>query len=227
MVLRKLATAIRNYNWFTVFIELLIVIFGVYIGIYLGDVQQDAQHQAETLQALNALKEEFESDLARVDEVIEFQAERIDIYQEVSELLSQNNLDGASISALFQVVSGGRNDTYFPNRAAYEAMRTGGYMAALPVEALRLQITRLIERNYVRQELNADYYDQQILYFGREMMALHWDFGENQLLTEDGGTILRNGMREIEGRAVFYRGFLSNTVRPEMEKTVLMIDSFQ
>ena len=88
MILRKLADAIREQKWFTVFIELLIVIFGVYIGLYLSGEQQAIDHRKETMQALAALEAEFRSDLARVDEIIEFQKQRQAQYKQAMDLLT-------------------------------------------------------------------------------------------------------------------------------------------
>ncbi|BFM09659.1 hypothetical protein [Halioxenophilus aromaticivorans] len=42
MILRRLANAIRKQDWFTVFIETLIVVFGVYLGIQLGNWNSDS-----------------------------------------------------------------------------------------------------------------------------------------------------------------------------------------
>ena len=37
MILQRLATSIRKQDWFTVFIETLIVVLGVFLGIQLGN----------------------------------------------------------------------------------------------------------------------------------------------------------------------------------------------
>ena len=37
MILRRLATSIRKQDWFTVFIETLIVVFGVFIGLQVNN----------------------------------------------------------------------------------------------------------------------------------------------------------------------------------------------
>ena len=46
MILQRLATAIREQNWFTVLIETLIVVFGVFIGLQVQQwaVERDRQH---------------------------------------------------------------------------------------------------------------------------------------------------------------------------------------
>ncbi|MGB3626890.1 MAG: hypothetical protein WA989_13735, partial [Henriciella sp.] len=43
MILRRLATSIRKQDWFTVLIETLIVVLGVYLGIQLGNWNEDRE----------------------------------------------------------------------------------------------------------------------------------------------------------------------------------------
>lgn len=55
MILRRLTTAIRKQDWFTVLIETLIVVFGVFIGLQLGnwnEARAAEQRRDEIIQAL-------------------------------------------------------------------------------------------------------------------------------------------------------------------------------
>ena len=45
MILRSLATALRKQDWFTVVIETLIVVFGVFLGIQLGNWNEARETQ--------------------------------------------------------------------------------------------------------------------------------------------------------------------------------------
>ncbi len=47
MILQRLATSIRKQDWFTVLIETLIVVFGVYLGIQLGNWNGARQDRAQ------------------------------------------------------------------------------------------------------------------------------------------------------------------------------------
>jgi hypothetical protein len=37
MILRKLAESIRQQNWFTVLVEILIVVIGIFVGLQVDD----------------------------------------------------------------------------------------------------------------------------------------------------------------------------------------------
>ena len=228
MILRTLAEAVKRQDWFVVFIELLIVVFGVYIGIYLGDIQTARNHAVETDQALAALESELRSDMIRLDEVIALQTKRIDEQAELIELWSEEAHDGARVSTLLTTVLRD-NSTFFPNRSAYQAMQSGGYLAALPDEALRLHVARLFEREYERQDLNAVYYDELSFDFANAIMSLHWDLLGNRLLGDPATStiVLRNGMTSVRNQGQFYFDFITGQIRPDMIAALEMIDAYQ
>jgi hypothetical protein len=228
MILRTLAEAIKRQDWFVVVIELLIVVFGVYIGIYLGDIQAARQHAVETDQALLALESELRSDIARLDEVIALQTMRIQEQQELVQLWSNEDSDGERITSLLKTILGD-NSTFFPNKSAYRAMQTGGFLAALPDEALRLHIARLFEREYVRQDLNATFYDELSFDFAVMIMSAHWDLEDHRPLGDPANSrvVLRNGIITVRNQGQFYFNFITGQVRPDMIATLEMIDAYQ
>ncbi|MAI90361.1 hypothetical protein [Ponticaulis sp.] len=58
MILGRLATSIRKQDWFTVVIETLIVVFGVYLGIQLGNWNSDNASARSERAVLEQLHEE-------------------------------------------------------------------------------------------------------------------------------------------------------------------------
>lgn len=228
MILRRLAKAIKQQDWFVVFIELLIVVFGVYIGIYLGDAQSARQHAIETDQALAALESELRSDIVRLDEVISIQTDRIREQQELIRLWGSEDSDGEEISIILTTVLSD-NSTLFPNKSAYEAMQAGGYLAALPNETLRLSITRLFEREYARQEMNAIYYDELSFDFANMILASNWDRVNHHLLGDHALALarLRNGIITVHDQGQFYFSFITEQVRPDILNVLGMIDDYQ
>ncbi|MEM5518641.1 hypothetical protein WNY37_16910 [Henriciella sp. AS95] len=78
MILQRLATSIRKQDWFTVLIETLIVVFGVFLGIQLGNWNEARQDQSGLLSAVDRLKGEAELNLKIADGVIE----RIDDFED-------------------------------------------------------------------------------------------------------------------------------------------------
>ncbi len=63
MILQRLATSIRKQDWFTVVIETLIVVFGVYLGIQLGNWNGARAERAEGEALVERLYEELTTSL--------------------------------------------------------------------------------------------------------------------------------------------------------------------
>lgn len=228
MILRRIASAIRRQDWFVVFIEIVIVVLGVYIGIYLGDIQQAQKFKQDTDTALAALETELRSDLERLNEVIAIQTRLVAGQDELMALLSADELAGRRAGDLMRVITN-ENDTFFPNRGAYTTLQTEGYLAALGDEALGLQISRLFEREFVRQGYNAELYDELGFKLAGEAVGNYWDHETDTLIPgkEHGAIIIRNWLLVFHNQGKFYLGFLTETVQPELVKTLEMIDAYQ
>ena len=67
MILQRLAEAIQEQNWFTVIIEVLIVVFGVVIGIEISNLNEDRKFDAQEREFLGQLREEIISNNRRLD----------------------------------------------------------------------------------------------------------------------------------------------------------------
>ncbi|MGB3624869.1 MAG: hypothetical protein WA989_03515 [Henriciella sp.] len=63
MILQRLATSICKQDWFTVLIETLIVVFGVFIGLQLGNWNEARAERAQETELLAALHQEIETSI--------------------------------------------------------------------------------------------------------------------------------------------------------------------
>ncbi|WP_084420039.1 hypothetical protein [Henriciella litoralis] len=63
MILQRLATSIRKQDWFTVLIETLIVVLGVFLGIQLGNWNNARSERAQETELLQALHQEIETSI--------------------------------------------------------------------------------------------------------------------------------------------------------------------
>ena len=87
MILRKLAEAIRQQDWFTVVLEVFVVVAGIFIGLQVDDWNSSRQDRRDEQQYLNRLHDEIlnaELLSARLlDRRIERQAVALDILDAV------------------------------------------------------------------------------------------------------------------------------------------------
>ena len=75
MILRRLTDAFRKQDWFTVLIETLIVVFGVFLGIQLGNWNDDRVLTSSADQARQELIEDLRRDIATFNVRREFYAD--------------------------------------------------------------------------------------------------------------------------------------------------------
>lgn len=59
MILRRLANAVRAQNWFTVALEIMIVVIGIFIGMQVTEWNQDREARARTQLVIQALREDL------------------------------------------------------------------------------------------------------------------------------------------------------------------------
>jgi len=64
MIIRRMAEAIREQNWFTVIVEIFIVVIGIFLGLQVSEWNEERQQQARTKQVLETLREDLQSALA-------------------------------------------------------------------------------------------------------------------------------------------------------------------
>lgn len=78
MILRRIAEAIRDQSWFTVVIELMIVVIGIVIGLQVDGWNQTRKDRIEERQILVRLQADIEATIAELNESLE----REDLYLE-------------------------------------------------------------------------------------------------------------------------------------------------
>lgn len=71
MILRRLSTAFRKQDWVTVFVETLIVIFGVFIALQVNNWNTARGDQADARVVLERLEQDFVQILDRSDRSLE------------------------------------------------------------------------------------------------------------------------------------------------------------
>ena len=67
MILRRITSAFKRQDWFTVAIETLIVVLGVFLGIQLGNWNQSRADAREYAEALERLRGEIDANLRILD----------------------------------------------------------------------------------------------------------------------------------------------------------------
>ena len=69
MILQRLANSIRKQDWFTVFIETLIVVLGVFVGLQVNNWNEARQARGKEALYLSDLIDDLNADLGEIDQV--------------------------------------------------------------------------------------------------------------------------------------------------------------
>ena len=90
MIVRKLAEAMRQQNWFTVVLEILIVVIGLFIGLQVDDWNQRRIDRSTEAAYLRELLEDFEANRATLEKT----SQRLEtILRNMNALLGQSVLE--------------------------------------------------------------------------------------------------------------------------------------
>lgn len=69
MILRRLVAAFRRQDWFTVLVETMIVVFGVFIGLQVSNWNAARQDRAREEVYLARIAEDLRADIVEIDEI--------------------------------------------------------------------------------------------------------------------------------------------------------------
>ena len=144
MIIRRLADAIRQQSWFTVFLEILIVVAGIFIGLQVDDWNNLRKDRGDEQHYLNRLHDEIlnaEKLSARLlDRRIERQASLIDLLDTVLIDVEKSSLTESECYAIgslhyFNIVVSGLS--------AAEELTASGRMGILQDKDLRAALGAL------------------------------------------------------------------------------------
>ena len=144
MILRRLADALRQQNWFTVVLEILIVVAGIFIGLQVDDWNNFRRDRGDEQHYLNRLHDEIlnaEKLSARLlDRRIERQASVFDLLDAVLVDVEQSSLTDSQCYAIgslhyFNIVVSGLS--------AAEELTASGRMGILQDKELRAALGAL------------------------------------------------------------------------------------
>ena len=96
MILRRLAEAIQQQNWFVVLLEVMIVVVGIFIGLQVDDWNQERLNRVNETIYLQEFLEDFEANRAQLKESIGAFEEILD---SITALLVQSAKDSPTWTA--------------------------------------------------------------------------------------------------------------------------------
>jgi len=93
MILRRIAEAFRRQDWFTVFIETMIVVLGVFLGLQVNNWNEARSERAKEAFAIDSLRSDFQALDFSVSHGVCWHRRALDGLQVVAEALNAGRLD--------------------------------------------------------------------------------------------------------------------------------------
>ena len=144
MILRKLADAITAQNWFTVVLEVLIVVVGIFAGLQVDDWNEGRKDRAEVRLYLEYLHEDVAADITAYKLRGEDTLGKSDALDALLEFIEAGDAPGMDPAAHFQLV---RHSTDYGwaipvvRSVTYRDMENSGKLALIEDATLRFALS--------------------------------------------------------------------------------------
>jgi len=147
MILKRLSAAVAEQNWITVFLEILIVVVGIFLGLQVDDwneVRKDRVREAEYLQRIDV---ELAEDITEFETAITLANRRIGDAQLILAVLADPTLATSTPTEFVRaLVRAGF--TFFPvvSDNTFEEIKSTGELGIIRDVALRTSVTKYYQQ---------------------------------------------------------------------------------
>ena len=142
MIIRRLAAAIKNQDWFTVFIEFVIVVAGIFVGLQVNDWNENRLNRAQERANLARLLDEAENSLAYIEGMVEGVTIIIGAQRQLLEIMSSDGpLPIDTTTAEFGFESLNWFQAITPPRAVYDELEATGGLKLIRSNAIRESVS--------------------------------------------------------------------------------------
>jgi hypothetical protein len=130
MILRRLSTAVRKQDWFTVLIETLIVVLGVFLGIQLGNWNEARAGQLLGEAYVERLIVDLRADLYGAQNLAGYYAEVLEAVIETDRLLSLPDPDDKAL--VINAYRATEIALWPQSKSTWEQIVSSGHLSLLP-----------------------------------------------------------------------------------------------
>jgi hypothetical protein len=163
MVLRRFAKAIRSQDWFTVFVELVVLIVGVFLGLQVDDWNQRRLDRIEEQYYLDRLGRDLKHSLIEQEEQLEAAKMKFDDTLAIQNVLETGDLGSMTVDEFehrIGMVRGFASSTLVT--ATMQELIAGGKASLLQSDELREELADFNEW-YARHKQSYEYVSGSIM----------------------------------------------------------------
>lgn len=192
MIHKRLAAAIGGHNWFTVAVEILIVVTGIFIGLQVDDWNEARKGRQIEHRYLERIYADVAVDIASMHHGIELAKERGAMGKLLLQALDQPDLVRADPTAFMYAIERA-NYTYSPSSEndTFEELKYSGELQIIRNAELRAALTGYYKKfedfqqwSYLRESEQVGYNKEKLgILTAQQIYALN-DYGDSATFTE-------------------------------------------
>lgn len=201
MIINKLATALRRQDWFTVLLEVAIVVVGIFIALQVDDWNDARDAQTSEAQYLERFTDEIELTIAHIRAERAFAgSSREAIENFTTQLYSSGVSDKDLVAATNGYLTTGAFFANFrPNRSTFDDLITTGNFDIIADEAIRAGLISLharydSARYTVESNISWVQQGEDRIYYGFD--AFRYDVRTQRLFKDETQASLAEDIRE-------------------------------
>ncbi len=187
MILRRLADAIREQNWFTVVLEVLIVVVGIFIGLQVDDWNDARNDRALEQQYLASLKADFQADIEELDKAIALAKSRAQLGRLLISSINKGRIEDDPNEFIWAVYSSFLLNYPSYTRATINDLLSTGNLQLLQDSNLKAAVAEYYTDIEYREQWKTNWREMQIAMEHTLPDLLDFDVREAGMLRYTGG----------------------------------------
>jgi len=185
MILNRLANSIRKQDWFTVFIEFVIVVVGIIVGLQANEWAQERQDRKQELASLERLFLESQNAFELLDENVQ---RKLRMNQMRRKAVQFSDSDSPVPENELPLKIGINTLPFFPAAVpvslAYDELRSSGQMQLIKSAELRDQIAEFHSNLAFFNQRQEGIVDQSDWFFKVYQRHVTWDYNPEASTTD-------------------------------------------
>ena len=193
MILKKLADAISEQNWFTVVLEILIVVVGIFIGLQVDGWNETRKDRLREIEYLQRIDVELEQDIAVFEHGVTLANQRGEYAQLIlAALANPDTVRREPIEFVRALVWAGLTYSPIVSNHTFEEIKSAGELAIIGDAALRIAITEYYQQvrqygqwEYLREMNQTEYLKRQAGILTPDQFQAFWVTGNGSNITKE------------------------------------------
>ena len=177
MILNRLSKAIRKQDWFTVVLEFVIVVFGIFVGLQANEWAQERQDRKHEQAALERLFLESENALQFLNEDLQATLRLNQLRRNAVQFADSNApIPENQLPLKIGINTLARFPTVVPVSVTYDELRSSGQMQLIRSAALRYQVAEFHTDLASYNELLQSFGDATAPFWSAYQRHVIWDY---------------------------------------------------